>query len=385
MQYFFTLPDTDYKPTGSRDPLGLQVIWQAAGSQVIPFLSTVSANLRDFKILCLAHAHFGDDLTKAKFIKIEQLCAYTRHYKNKSERFNGIEKVKSKFNQEVIFPIKIISADALLANQIVYGIWGKYNRPFVSMNLKEKLLQFTSLNALNNKEKRLLNKCKKDNFMLYEDDIKEIGFLDFKPADKSFFINNILNLHQIAEQKKACEHQNELYQIYQNYPDLVPNFKQDDFFMVLNRIQEQATSSLSAALETIKQTERIITPLNRIFRHLQTKPMWRKNQGLEDLQDYIDKIEVSDFIFKNEATAKLQQILATKDVWKIAEGLVQVNTTVSKNRNKNAWLYLEGDKLIFNEKNGEVKISYWDNKADNDFYYFINTYTGLYQETQKIA
>ena len=126
-QYFFSLPDLDFKPTGSRDPLGLQVIWQNVGSQVIPFLSTVSSNIRDFKILCLAHYYLSKgELDRNTFIRFEQLCAYARHYKQEKEAFNGIEKIRKHFRIEpsARFPIDISEKKThwILSNQITYGI-----------------------------------------------------------------------------------------------------------------------------------------------------------------------------------------------------------------------------------------------------------------------
>jgi hypothetical protein len=34
-QYYLTLPDPDYLPKGSRDPLGFQVVWQHQGKKII--------------------------------------------------------------------------------------------------------------------------------------------------------------------------------------------------------------------------------------------------------------------------------------------------------------------------------------------------------------
>ncbi len=54
--YFITEQDPNYSIKGSRDPLGFQVVWQAAGRKLIPNLSTVSGSIKDFQILCLAYA-----------------------------------------------------------------------------------------------------------------------------------------------------------------------------------------------------------------------------------------------------------------------------------------------------------------------------------------
>ena len=134
--YFITEKDPDHNIKGSRDPLGFQVIWQAAGRKLIPNLSTVSNNLIDFQILGLAHTikkefKIADPNFESFFIRFEQIMAYTRHYKDKSEGFNGVDKVRKTIasNEE----LKISVNNQILSNQKAYGIWGKYNRPFSEM------------------------------------------------------------------------------------------------------------------------------------------------------------------------------------------------------------------------------------------------------------
>jgi hypothetical protein len=52
--YYLTNPNPNYSIKGSRDPLGLQVLWQPAARRLIPYLSTVSGNVLEFQILCIA-------------------------------------------------------------------------------------------------------------------------------------------------------------------------------------------------------------------------------------------------------------------------------------------------------------------------------------------
>lgn len=378
-QYFFSSLDTDFKPTGSRDPLGLQVIWQEAGSQVIPFLSTVSSSLRDFKIMCLAHAYFGEGIDRSTFIRLEQLCAYVRYYYYRDEGFNGIEKVRKRFSEDSTYPITISAnkTHALLASQITYGIWGKYNRPFNAMELREKYV----LPDLSADEKHILNTCKKDTFELTEEMIKTCHFIHLNTVDKSFFTQNLLKLPLIAENRQACKHQNELFEIISRNEALI---KEKDFFSLINKMQQEASDDLKKALETIKQTEKVITPLNRIFKHIQTKNIWTSNQQDDVLDTYIEQLTPIDYPFKNESTIELQNILNIKDTWKIIEGLTAVNAKVSNNRNKSPWISREKEDFVLNEKNGAIRIDYWEKRPNNDFYYFLNTYINLYNQIEAI-
>ena len=67
--------------------------------------------------------------------------------------------MKLKFRQKPTFPISISNNkhDKLLDRQISYGVWGKYNRPFMSMNL-DKLLENKNWEL----PKELIKNCQKN-------------------------------------------------------------------------------------------------------------------------------------------------------------------------------------------------------------------------------
>jgi hypothetical protein len=141
--YFITNQDPNYSIKGSRDPLGFQVVWQAAGRKLIPFLSTVSGSIKDFQILCLAYAlkkelKIEDKQFEPFFLRFEQMMAYTRYKSYPKEGFNGVDKVRKMMSvNPVSVRISTAIADQLLSNQKAYGIWGKYNSPFTEMRLIE--------------------------------------------------------------------------------------------------------------------------------------------------------------------------------------------------------------------------------------------------------
>jgi hypothetical protein len=129
----------NYSIKGSRDPLGFQVVWQAAGRKLIPYLSTVSGSIKDFQILCLAYAlkkelKIEDKQFEPFFLRFEQMMAYTRYKSYPKEGFNGVDKVRKLMSgNPASVRISSAIADQLLSNQKAYGIWGKYNSPFSEM------------------------------------------------------------------------------------------------------------------------------------------------------------------------------------------------------------------------------------------------------------
>ena len=94
--YAFTALDPDFKPKGSRYPLGFQPIWAEVGLKLIKDLSTVSGNINDFKILCFAKYFFyyikeqkDERLFLPFFLRVEQAFAYARKKFNNEASFNG--------------------------------------------------------------------------------------------------------------------------------------------------------------------------------------------------------------------------------------------------------------------------------------------------------
>ena len=92
--YFLTSVDDDYKIKGSRDPLALQTVWQNTARLLIPHLTSVSGNLKDFQTLalglyCKRKYKMSEDIFANFWLRWEQLLAYTRY---KYSRNNEVER-----------------------------------------------------------------------------------------------------------------------------------------------------------------------------------------------------------------------------------------------------------------------------------------------------
>ncbi len=140
---FFTSIDPNAAIKGSVDPLGAQVIWIAAGRQLIHNLTTVSTLLRDFTI-CLTGLHLADWIRHKSnepiaisdaFLRWEQLCAYSRYSHSGDQGFRGIEQVKRRLDGTRKVTISAQRDWQILGNQKVYGIWGLYRSPLRSSGL----------------------------------------------------------------------------------------------------------------------------------------------------------------------------------------------------------------------------------------------------------
>jgi len=280
--YFLTLQDPNYMVKGSRDPLGFQVAWQGAGRQLIPELSTVSSSLRDFHIIGLANACRGvfdikDRDYPAFFLCLEQLMAYARLQKFAGEEgFNGIDRAR-KMMDDGRDHVEISVYNQLLSNQRSYGIWGKYSRPFNDMGLgNDGRFQQVQLQKLNHnpfleqvvsqlvKRRGASVKVKKSELVALATPLSI-----FSADERDCYINHLLT--------DTCNGQ--LLNMVKSFPELA----EMEFYARLDLIIDKTTDEkLAEVLFKIKNTERILSPLNRIFRYLQCKSSWTEGELVSD-------------------------------------------------------------------------------------------------------
>ena len=137
---FLTKEDPQAFIKGSRDPLGIQLIWSALGRYVIANLTTQSNSVRGFTILLLGRyltERFVEERAINKdnaidvFLRVEQVGAYVRHLGyGVDDDIRGIERVKfiSQKNKRKI-PIDVGPEGKLLIDQKLYGLWGLFSVP----------------------------------------------------------------------------------------------------------------------------------------------------------------------------------------------------------------------------------------------------------------
>ncbi|MEO6998449.1 MAG: hypothetical protein ABI112_10230 [Terracoccus sp.] len=378
--YFITEQDPNYTIKGSRDPLGFQVVWQAAGRKLIPFLSTVSGSIKDFQILCLAYAikkelKIDDKQFEPFFLRFEQMMAYTRFKNYPKEGFNGVDKVRKTMSvNPTSLRISSAIADQLLSNQKAYGIWGKYNSPFSGMGITE-LPDYSSIyipkvlsNEAFNRQAALLSK-KRDAQTAYVEFDKLDEWVDLlqKPtgSEKKLFIDKLLD--------DTCG--KELLKQINNNPDL----RSLSFYELLDALIELSdNTNFKAILGYISNTEKVICPLNRIFRYLQTKSYW-KNEEIES-DTYIKNWRANFNSAGFDETTRSLAALLILDNYELVVGLVKRNEEVTARRNSAAWMQLTDKGLEVNHFEGAFFREDYNPETHNDFNYFFSTYISLHKQ-----
>ncbi len=139
---FLTLEDPRAKVKGSRDPLGVQPIWQAFGRKVVGNLTTQTGSCRGFAVLLLGRYlaqqlleedKIGEDDALDAFLRFEQICGYARYLaprtdepEDSTERILGIERISRRSSQKEV-AIDATREAAILSDQRAYGLWGLYS------------------------------------------------------------------------------------------------------------------------------------------------------------------------------------------------------------------------------------------------------------------
>ncbi len=383
--YFLSSLDPNYRIKGSRDPLGLQSLWAAAGHKAVKHLSTVSSKIEDFMILCYGF-YFYDKRDPRGFIKFfikfEQVFAYARYMHNHEKGFNGVDFI-SKKESENVFNISL--TDTILSNQRAYGIYGKYIRPLRDMGIIEdpnfKSIMESSLSKTDRTAIfKIINPLFDINIIksrIKRDDLIPIAQMlkNLTSDEQNLYREYILKV-------PGAEHpQNNLYEVIKHNKQITnATFQLHQIIQALLNTKE-INESLKDVLINIDNTDKVLHPLNKVFTHLLSKSLWsedeiKKEQLFEKLPGVVN------YDFTDETVRKLNKALGMP-VLDMIRMIINRNEEVSKLRGNKSWI--EEDKKIFRilyGENGE-KVPEINNDTDYEFPYFLNNYIGLFKQIEK--
>jgi hypothetical protein len=385
---YFTKVDPDYSVKGSRDPLGFQVLWQRQARHLLPYLSTVCNTIRDFQIMCLAYHVYGRKPDKhfiRFFLRFEQLMGYTR-LELENTGFNGIDRVRKNRHERGRISVSTQQKDEILSNQRAYGIWGKYNRPFTEIGLSEderfEALYTQKIEQLPAKAevKRVLQQVVDKEHAVFDRGVTDIlqPLLERTPAEVDFFTDKILLI------RRATPYQNQLYH-YVRDSDIPNQLNLYAFLDDFANSRYGSTDGLIPLIQEIKATEKVLAPLNRIFRFLQGKPFWTKDE-IESSQFIAQCRPLMRHVFETVSEENKDknglEVILQSDNWSLVRQLVVRNTDVSESRGGAAWMSIKNDLLEVYHQDGTFHDPDFDPEKDVDNYYFINTYLHLFEQLQ---
>lgn len=380
--FFLTEQDPNFRIKGSRDPLGFQPIWQSLGRTVVKYLSTVSVNLKDFQVLSYAWYFYEDrdpkDFLKF-FTKFEQAFGFARGQYLKDDRFNGIDFVRKNLNKS-IFHFSNKSEHTLLSNQKSYGIYGKYNRPYTEMKIKEHIdfrgVMETSLknkvdyNILKQYIKRLflegVSEFTKQELQIFSDCVKTIS-----AEERKFYKELILE----TEKNHV---QNDIFNLLESDPEILKmeGFNLYSFIDTLNTKTD--SEGLKTNLQKIRNAEQVLAPYSYLFRTLQSEPTWTFD-SIENAPIFNWFPNSLDYTFNHTVLDDFNECFK-EEYYNMALAVIERNKAISDNRKNAPWIKKEGDTLIICYADGARTITKFDYNVSFENNYFLPTYISLYKQ-----
>jgi hypothetical protein len=386
-EYFLTAVDPDYLPKGSRDPLGYQVLWQHQGKKLIPYLSTVSSLVKDFQLMCTSRYLYGDKSESGwskYFMRFEQLMSYVRVARFPDKGFSGVDRVRKRMQESNRYSISNNPNDEILSNQRSYGIWAKYIRPFVDIKFEqdpelEAIYESKLIPVLSDPiAARILDKLERgERFYVDKESLHTLfAVFEMNSAELAFLRNKLICL------ESTQAHQNRLHD-YIRATKLPKEFELYPFLRNFSNFLRPGEMELKYLLEEHAQTERVLSPTSTVFRYLQTKPLWTKQEIETD--DYITNCNQPISYHFNDADeqSKLLNNLASLlggNNWTLVQALAQRNKEVTDWRGGVAWLQINKDLLEVRHADGGMKKENYDPEKHHENPYFIPTYISLYNQ-----
>ncbi|MDP1972820.1 MAG: hypothetical protein Q8J87_07585, partial [Sediminibacterium sp.] len=153
-----------------------------------------------------------------------------------------------------------------------------------------------------------------------------------------------------------------------NQIDNNPDIRDLNFFELIQALTDASSNSnFKSILAYISNTEKVISPLNRIFRYLQTKSYWKNNEIETDsnIKKWRSVFNSSGF----DETTKALSSLLTLNNYDLVVGLVKRNEEVTAKRNSAAWMQLTDKGIEVNHFEGADFSKDYGPGKDNDFNY----------------
>jgi hypothetical protein len=295
-----------------------------------------------------------------------------------------VERVRYRLNESNRFPISNNPNDEILSNQRAYGIWGKYIRPYLEIGFQKDPLsrqvyesKLEPLRAEPELERILTKVLSNERFFIDKDTLTVLfPLFDLTEAERGYLRDKLVRVDS------ADAFQNRLYDYVDSKP-LPTEFMLYPFLEDFSRFLKPEEQHLRMILEEHAHTERILSPVNTVFRYLQTKPMWTRQEIEAD--DYISNCNtpVSFNFPTSEHHAQLLNELSTllgTSNWNLVNGLVRRNSTVTDWRGGAAWITVTHDLLEVRHSEGALKKQKFNPETDHENPYFIPTFISLYQQ-----
>jgi hypothetical protein len=382
---FLTDIDSRAEVKGSRDPLGMMAVWARFGREVVGNLTTITNSVRGFTTLLLGLSFAAEAQEREPsvplleaFLKFEQLAAYARVRHNAGDTggetasVRGLRRVNKNLAKGKRVPISTSSADQILSNQKVYGLWGLFSMParnsgFVvpgSPMLTPAARDFVRREyaPLLRKHARTIAKILREKGSTFDVDgelAHDLARLHgpLSGAEKDFY------RHHLAwggDGDPTSGRQRQLAGLAAAIP--TDAFGRREFDLVRRRCEAAGFDTLGASLARIDAVERLLNPARVVFGYLLTQHQQPVAHLVRSVRgewpspprvdlDAIERLRGGIVAASGEELAAgwigIAQSVAAGDYEALIRGLVELNARVMQYRGgAAAWLTIESERLL---------------------------------------
>jgi hypothetical protein len=197
--------------------------------------------------------------------------------------------------------------------------------------------------------------------------------------EREFYRKNILEVNQ------PDSYQNSLFDFLNSFtsPDALNLYP---FINSFKKTIPQINIHFHQTLDEIITTEQIISPVNHIFRYLQTKPIWEKTEILKDV--YINQCKYdTGYRFSSDSEAnriknEFAEILQ-KNNWDLVLSLIKKNVEVTEWRGGSPWMTVNKNLVEVHHADGGFKNPNYDPEKNYSNGYFIDSYLRLFNQIMR--
>ncbi len=409
---FISLFDDRAKPKGSRDPLGLEMIWTWFGRKIIGNLTTITSSTNNFAVALLGFYWANDSLGRNEqeiekhelisfFLRYEQLANYLRYIAG-DEKILGITRVRERMIDKD-YPLRLGSEKKyqILSDQVGYGLWGFYSTALQAgegvdaergiikgqnriPTIKGRMIAGLIIEKLG-ADAGILRSLIDSKSVIDRNELDRLS-RSFLTAITDHKVQKLLvsELLQGFTTKDDDSLQKQLWQRTQVLYESDNQFTDERHFALTLAEDRNHFPKIYAAITDIEQIDKVLYTLSSIFEYCQTKDGELIDDVAKELKQHFYETSflpksIPEGNFRNRPEIEnLLNELQAKDWLAVLNRLVILNQAVMNERGGAPWIRVENNRLSVKYREGAKGVAeITDIQNQWRYSYFFNSYYAI--------